>query len=312
MQRYNPLRAVRGLLSREKGQALPLFAAGLVGFCGLVGLSIDVGQLVFTATDMQKIADASALAAGQDLPGTTTATATANSYATQNGGATLAIAFTDSNRTVTVEASRYVDYTFLKVIGLSGKTVKRSATVHAEQEVVTGYNLENTAPFVIWGGSRQNEVNPGDQNCPYHVCVGKSYTIMDSNWMNASGKPKLPDWTANDSNNFKGDINHGDGGVVHNGETMSVGGLGSVEVPAVGTILVIPVVSKASGNSDMRTFTVAAWVQVQVQPGCTKNGCKAKVLDPSTTAPQTGWVGGGSTQPPPTLTYKGTTTTLTK
>jgi hypothetical protein len=82
-------------------------------------------------------------------------------------------------------------------------------------------------------------------------------------------------------------------------------------VPAVGTKLVIPVVDKAGGNSNMRTFHIAAWVQVEVQPGCTKNGCKGKVL-PLTTTPPTGWVGGGSIAPPPSLTYNGTTITMTK
>ena len=145
----------------HSGQALPLFAAALVGLCGLVGLSIDVGQLVYTAGDMQKIADASALAAAQDLPGTTTATTTANSYGDENGGASLAITFSDSDYTVKVAASRPVDYTFLKVIGLSGKTVTRSATVHTEKIAVTGYRLDKTAPFVLWGGTRKVEKPAG-------------------------------------------------------------------------------------------------------------------------------------------------------
>ncbi len=302
-----------GTASRQDGQVLTLFAAGLVGLCGFVGLSIDVGQLVYTASDVQKIADAAALAGAQDLPNTSNATSAATTYAAENGTAALDITFTNSHHTIEVEASRYVEYTFLKVIGLGGRTISRSATVVAQNQVITGYTLANTAPFIIWGGSRQTEVNPGDQHCALHTCVGKSYTFLDSNWMNASGKPKMPDWNSSDSNNFKGDINHGDGAEVnHVGETMSVGGLGSVDVPAVGTILVIPVVDKAGGNSNMRTFHIAAWVQVQVQPGCTKNGCKGKVLDPNTTSPSPGWVGGGSVASPPSLTYTGMTTHLTK
>src|SRR5688500_6345548 len=102
--------------SAEDGQVLALFAAGLVGLCGLVGLSIDVGRLAYTASDVQKIADSAALAGAQDLPNTTSATSTANSYAAQNGSATVAIAFTNSNQTIEVKASRQVDYTFLKAI----------------------------------------------------------------------------------------------------------------------------------------------------------------------------------------------------
>ena len=314
MPRFNALKSRGRTLAgaREHGQVLALAAAGMVVFCALVGMSIDIGRLAFTATDVQKIADAAALAGARDLPNTTTATGSATNYAAQNGSAVLAIAYADSNHTIEVKATRYAEFTFLKVIGIGGRNVTRAATVHAQNEVVTGYTLSYTAPFVIWGGSRQNEVNPGDQNCKLHTCVGKTYTFLDSNWMNASGKPKVPDWTANDSNNFKGDINHGDGAEVsHVGETMSVGGLGSVEVPAVGTILVIPVVDAASGNSDMRTFHIAAWVQIEVQPGCNKNGCKGKIL-PTTATPQDGWVGGGPVAPPPSLTYTGTTIQMTK
>lgn len=48
---------------REHGQSLVLFALGLVAFAGLVGLSIDVGNMVWARTDQQKAADAAVLAA---------------------------------------------------------------------------------------------------------------------------------------------------------------------------------------------------------------------------------------------------------
>ncbi|MEP6872631.1 MAG: Tad domain-containing protein, partial [Anaerolineaceae bacterium] len=71
---------------------LILFAAGLVAFLGIVGLSVDVGQLLYTKTDLQKLADSSALAGAQDLPqSTANATTSADLYATNNGGATTAI-----------------------------------------------------------------------------------------------------------------------------------------------------------------------------------------------------------------------------
>jgi hypothetical protein len=204
-----------------------------------------------------------------------------------------------------------VEFSFLKVIGLSGRTLTRSAAAKGEPIEVTGYTWANTAPFVIWGGSRENEVHAGDQNCDLHTCVGRSYTFMDTNWMNASGKPKLPDWNSSNSNNFKGDIQHGDGAPVnHVGDTFSVGGLGSVEVPTPGEILVIPIVDKAGGNSDMRSFRVAAWAIIQVDAGCTKNHCSGTVLDPDTTAPPSGWVGGGSVSAPGDLTYVGRETGL--
>jgi Flp pilus assembly protein TadG len=59
----------------EQGQALVLFAAGLAGFLALVGLSIDIGQMVTAKTDAQKVADAAALAGAQDLTNAAAATA---------------------------------------------------------------------------------------------------------------------------------------------------------------------------------------------------------------------------------------------
>jgi hypothetical protein len=293
-------------LHEERGQVLAIFAAGLVAICGLVGMSIDVGQLVVAATDAQKIADASALAASQDLPSTTTATTTANTYGAQNGAAVLAVTFSDADTVVHVKATKHVNYTFLRVLGFTGHDVSRSAAARGKPIVATGYAWANVAPFIIWGGTRQNEVHAGDQNCALHTCVGKSYTFMDTNWMNASGKPKSPDWTASNSNNFKGDVDHGNGAPVNQvGDTFSVGGLGSVEAPAVGSIIVIPIVDKAADNSNLRAFHIAAWAVVQVDAGCTKQHCSGTILNPATTAPPSGWVGGGSVQPPSSLTYTG-------
>ena len=302
---------MRARFQDERGQVLVIFAAGLVGFCALAGLAVDIGQAVYTASDVQKMADAAALAGSQDLPNTTTATTTANAYLNDNGAGSATIAFSDSNTVIKVTATRNVNYTFLRVLGLTGTTISRSAAAKGKPIVVTGYSWDATAPFVIWGGSRQNQVNPGDNRCALNTCVGKSYTFLDTNWMNASGKPKMPDWNSADSNNFKGDINHGDGAPInHAGDTFSVGGAGSVVVPTPGDIIVIPIVDKAGGNSDQRSFRIAAWAIVKVDAGCDKNHCSGTILDPKTTTPPSGWVGGGSVQSPPSLTYVGRETGL--
>lgn len=295
----------------ERGQALILFTAGLVGFCGFVGMSIDVGHLVYTRTDLQKIADAAALAGAQDLPGSTTnATTSAQTYAGLNGTATTSIAFGNSNSTITVTATRHVDYTFLKALGLDGHDVSAKATANAQQVTVTGYNWSAVAPFIIWGGTRKT-VKPADKDCPLYVCVGHSYSFLSNQWMKDSGEPTSPGWTANDSNNFKGDVNHGAGNPIsHIGETFSVGGLGDVVPPPVDSIIVIPIVDKATGNSDNRTFHIAGWAVVKVDPGCNKQTCTG-TLQSTSVQPPAGWVGGGSVPPPSDIEYKGTETHLT-
>lgn len=291
-----------------------MFAFGLVAFCGLVGMSIDVGQLVYARTDVQKIADAAALAGSQDLPASTVnATNSANTYAGKNGASTTTVAFGAGNSTITVNATRYVNYTFLKVLGLNGHDVSASATAKATVVKITGYQWNAVAPFVIWGGAQQKPVN-ADKNCPFHTCVGKSYTFWSNQWMHDSGTPIAPDWTAADSNNFKGDVNHGAGAPSNEiGDFFSDGGNGSAVAPADGSIIVVPVVDKAKDGSNLRQFHIAAWVVIKVDVGCVKGGnkpCTGTVLSPATTTPPPGYDGTGSVPPPGGLDYTSTTTRL--
>ena len=301
----------------ERGQVLVLFAGGLVVFLALVGMAVDIGRVVYTRTDLQKIADASALAGAQDLPvSIASATTTANTYASSNGSATIDVNFSNTSvplDTIKVTATRRVTYDFLKFVGLSGMDVSASAKAKgALPRTITGYNWNNIAPFIIWGGSRQSEVNPGDSKCALHVCPGSSYTFLDVAWMNKQGKPTAPDWTASNSNNFKGDINHGAGAPISQiGETFSDGGLGSVTAPVPGSIIVVPVVNKAADGSSLRSFRIAAWVVLKVDAGCTKTQCAGTVQNPLTLGftPPAGYDSSGPTPPPPALDYKGAAST---
>ncbi len=128
------LRSLRNRWQRdERGQVLVLVAAGMAAFCGLVGMSVDIGQMIYTKSDLQKAADAAALAGAQDLPSSSTATNVANSYVALNASntaATIQISQTyNPNDTIRVTATRKVNFTFLRVIGLTGKDVAASATV---------------------------------------------------------------------------------------------------------------------------------------------------------------------------------------
>ncbi|MBE0609875.1 MAG: hypothetical protein IH609_10870 [Dehalococcoidia bacterium] len=145
---------VKGLLRAwnhfrdEGGQMLVLMAAGLAAFIAIVGLSVDVGQVVFTRTDLQKVADAAAFAGAQDLPSSSSATANANTYVGLNASNTTAgvvISQTiNSNDTIQVTATRKVDYVFLRVVGLQGTTVSAKAKVR-----VGTYN--GGSGIVPWG-----------------------------------------------------------------------------------------------------------------------------------------------------------------
>jgi Flp pilus assembly protein TadG len=73
---------------RSEGQALVLFAAGLVAFCGLVAMSVDVGRYLVERRNEQNAADAAALAGAAILEDGGThaqAVAAALDYASKNG-----------------------------------------------------------------------------------------------------------------------------------------------------------------------------------------------------------------------------------
>ena len=151
------LRNGRPFRRGERGQALVLFAAGLAAFLGIVGLSVDIGLLVYTRTDLQKAADAAALAGSQDLPNATTATSSANIYVTSNSssGTTAAVAISQTfaaNDTIQVTTTRHVDYFFLKVIGLAGSDVTATAKVRSN-------SYSGGTGVVPWGFIASNNDN---------------------------------------------------------------------------------------------------------------------------------------------------------
>lgn len=152
--RVNFKRSLKG--ARERGQSLALFAGGAAVFAGLVALSVDAGQLVFMRTNLQKAADAAALAAAQELPERPSeALAVAQAYVAENAGseaeASVTIAQTyNPNDTVTVEVSREVRFAFLQVLGVDSRVVSARATARV------GYYNGGTG-IVPWGFIASND-----------------------------------------------------------------------------------------------------------------------------------------------------------
>ncbi len=73
----------------ERGQILPLMVFALVALLGISAFAIDVGYAYYAKRQLQSATDAAALAGAQDLPNTSTAIATASSYAAANVPANL-------------------------------------------------------------------------------------------------------------------------------------------------------------------------------------------------------------------------------
>ncbi|MBA4180194.1 MAG: hypothetical protein C0506_06345 [Anaerolinea sp.] len=300
----NAADALSTKVSQERGQVLALFAGGLVVFLALVGLSVDIGRVVYTRTDLQKVADAAALAGAQDLPSTTAATNAAQAYTTNNGGAETisTVSFNQTNTSITVVAARHVEYSFLKFIGLSGADPSARATVQAQ--AVTGYRFEpgGATPFTVWGGQRTG--NP--QSCGgLSVCEGQEVVFRSNNW-DADNKVTGPNYQLssgnNPSNKFKGSFNGG--GDVHQvdpnaWQTFSHGGNGNIDAPPVGSVIILPIITKAkcTGNCGTIEFTIASWAAVKVTSAGNPSQPWKGILLPAGTITAGGETGGNS-QPP--------------
>ncbi|MGE5595855.1 MAG: pilus assembly protein TadG-related protein [Hyphomicrobiales bacterium] len=298
------MRALRRLLFQvtrrgERGNIMVMFAAGLAGFLGLTGLSVDVGQLVYTRTDLQKTADAAALAAALDLPDQDAARATAQSYVHKNGGsstwADVTFATEGNSITVRVVAKRHVKYTFLRAVGLSGADSSAKAAVRSD--VVTGYAFDDTDvfPYAVWGGNP----NP-PAGCPYGICVGSIQTYRDNAYRNQvePNYNRNPNWDEN-SNTFKGYFHHGTGIVQINPnewQTFSNGGNSNGEAP-IGALhehylshepIIVPVIGAVrdcNGNTGINCpggdiqFKIVAWVALEL------------TVDPQTAPSSWAWQG---------------------
>ncbi len=132
------MRCAKRVIASQQGQVLVMFAAGLVAFCGLLGMSVDVGRLVYTRTDLQKAADAAALAGAQDLAqsyaDTSAARAAANRYAALNApGTSATVTFSSRSRAndvINVTIHRHLDTFFLRVVGLMSFDPVASASAY--------------------------------------------------------------------------------------------------------------------------------------------------------------------------------------
>lgn len=255
----------------EQGQVLALFAGALVLIMGLVGMSVDVGQLVYAKSDLQKVADAAALAAAQDLPSRADAQAAAASYATENGGSNTSatVSFGAGNTSVTVVASRRVTFSFLRVLGIDGADPSARATVSLRSVTSYSFGDNGAAEFAVWAGTKTGNPRKCDG---LTVCEGDTVTFRSNDW-DADNKVTGNDYQLDrgnaKSNKFKGSFNGG--GEVHDldpagWKTFSSGGNGNITAPAVGEVIILPLITRAkcTGNCGTLEFTIAAWAAVKV------------------------------------------------
>jgi len=136
------MRRLRG----DHGQALVLTVICTVALFGLAALVIDFGSWVTAQRKLQRAADAATLAGAQDLPNTTSAAASANTYAGLNetGLNTWAPTFPDTS-TINVSLSKSAPGFFAKALGISSITVH----AHARAKVGAPGLIRNALPIAV-------------------------------------------------------------------------------------------------------------------------------------------------------------------
>ena len=111
----------RKLLKNQRGSVLVLSALAFVSLIGLVGLTLDMGNLYLQQIKIQNAVDAAALCGAQDLPNTVSATTDANTYLTNNGElpANATISFANGDTEMIISVTRSVQTMFLGVLGFN-------------------------------------------------------------------------------------------------------------------------------------------------------------------------------------------------
>jgi hypothetical protein len=123
-----------------------ILAVVLPTLLGAMALCADVAMFYFNWANLQKAADAAALAGAHYLPGNTgLATTVATNYAGFNGvagGEITSITFAAANTQITVTLTRQVPYYFARVLGMTDAPVSVLATA----AIVDAVTLDNPIP----------------------------------------------------------------------------------------------------------------------------------------------------------------------
>lgn len=166
-------------LRNNRGSAMIIYACMFVVMLGMAAVAVDTGTVAVAKQRLQAAVDAAALAAAQELPDTSAATSAANRYVTLNGfsPSDITVSFENSGKTIVIHATRKVDYTFAKILGISSTNLGLTAKAACAQ-------LGGAFNYAIFSGSQTSSL----------TLNGSSYTITGSTHTNYN-------FIANGSNN---------------------------------------------------------------------------------------------------------------
>jgi Flp pilus assembly protein TadG len=135
-------------LKKRDGQSLIMTALLMTAIFGFAALTIDVGSMVLTKSNLQNIADAAALAGAQELPDDPAqARIVAQDYVSINGkpGDSATITIGADNKSISVAVNRTDPSFFARVLGVSASIISADATV----SIGVAASVPWIVPFVI-------------------------------------------------------------------------------------------------------------------------------------------------------------------
>lgn len=152
----------------EDGQALIMVVLAIVVLMGIAALVVDVGILYVEKANMQKAADAAALAGAKDLPNVSAAENTARNYGQSNGADITKPKVTSDKTKIEVECIKNVQFSFARVLGFTDVNVSARAAAKNTKwagDALPFINADGSAEKSIKGESLSvwNKVDPGSK-----------------------------------------------------------------------------------------------------------------------------------------------------
>jgi Flp pilus assembly protein TadG len=143
----------------QSGQAMPMLVIFMVVLVGAASLSVDVGHWYLTRAELQRAADAAALAGAAQMPqGFAAAQTAAQTQYLANGLAADTVAYAQAsspggspNDSIVVTASRQDTSFFASVLGIGHVTITASARATI-QTVSTATNADSIMPWGVMKG----------------------------------------------------------------------------------------------------------------------------------------------------------------
>ena len=177
------LRILRSLWRQEFGQGLVLGALAMVATLGFTAMAVDVGLFLHERRDLQKAADAAALAGAAELPESAGyAEASVLEWADKNGidtagGELESIEITATyvpDDTVRVRVARETPFLFGRVLGLTSDTMRATAVARVGSPTIA----TNAMPWALRESWREAAEAEG---------FGYPVVLMESEHGGASG-----------------------------------------------------------------------------------------------------------------------------